>query len=323
MKKICIAILLLLSAFALNSKNLRFRDDGHFKIVQFTDIHFIYGDYRSDITYSLINEVLEKENPDLVILTGDLIYGTPADSSLMTVLNMVSAHKIPFGIVFGNHDYEQGLDYSQMLDITKKYRYNLTETAAGINGYSNYVIPVKSSDGKKDAAILYCLDSNTYSRIDGVRGYDHLHFDQITWYMDKSREYTSANGGSPVQSYAFFHIPLPEFSLAASDQTSTLIGTRMEQVCSPALNSGMFAAVKEMKDIKGIFVGHDHDNDYAVAYNGVLLAYGRYSGGNTVYNHLESGARVIELTEGGSSFTTWIRLKSGKIVNKVTYPDSF
>lgn len=44
----------------------------------------------------------------------------------------------------------------------------------------------------------------------------------------------------------------------------------------------------------GMFVGHDHNNDYAVAYKEVLLAYGRYTGGNTVYNDLASnGARVI------------------------------
>lgn len=47
----------------------------------------------------------------------------------------------------------------------------------------------------------------------------------------------------------------------------------------------------------GTFVGHDHNNDYAVMYKEVLLAYGRYSGGNTVYNNLANGARVIILQE--------------------------
>ena len=53
-----------------------------------------------------------------------------------------------------------------------------------------------------------------------------------------------------------------------------------------------------MGDVEGIFVGHDHDDDYAVMWHGVLLAYGRYTGGDTVYNNLPNGARVIELTEG-------------------------
>ncbi len=60
----------------------------------------------------------------------------------------------------------------------------------------------------------------------------------------------------------------------------------------------------------GMFVGHDHNNnDYAVAYKEVLLAYGRYTGGNTVYNDLASnGARVIVLREGERKFDTYIRL---------------
>ena len=32
-----------------------------------------------------------------------------------------------------------------------------------------------------------------------------------------------------------------------------------------------------------MFVGHDHDNDYAVMWKGILLAYGLFTGGNTEY----------------------------------------
>ena len=67
---------------------------------------------------------------------------------------------------------------------------------------------------------------------------------------------------------------------------------------------------------------NDHDNDYAVMWKGILLAYGRYSGGNTVYNHLPNGARVIELNEGTRTFSSWIRLK-GEVVDKVVYPSGF
>lgn len=85
----------------------------------------------------------------------------------------------------------------------------------------------------------------------------------------------------------------------------------------------MFTAMKEAGDVMGIFVGHDHDNDYAVMWHGILLAYGRYTGGNTVYNHLPNGARVIVLKEGQRTFDTWIDLAGGQQVNRSTYPDSF
>ena len=76
--------------------------------------------------------------------------------------------------------------------------------------------------------------------------------------------------------------------------------------------------------VKVIFVGHDHDNDYAVAYKEVLLAYGRYTGGKTVYNDLSSnGARVIVLHEGERRFDTYIRVANNEMESFVTFPNSF
>ena len=61
-----------------------------------------------------------------------------------------------------------------------------------------------------------------------------------------------------------------------------------------------------------------------MAYKEVLLAYGRYTGGNTVYNDLPSnGARVIVLKEGERKFNTYIRIANGEIESFVSYPDNF
>ena len=127
---------------------------------------------------------------------------------------------------------------------------------------------------------------------------------------------------SPVPSLAFFHIALPEFNQAASDENAQLYGIRREKACAPALNSGLFTAIKENGDVMGVFVGHDHDDDYAVCWYDVLLAYGRFTGGPTEYIHIPNGARVIELNEGARTFKTWIRTKAG-VEQLTTYPDSF
>ena len=145
----------------------------------------------------------------------------------------------------------------------------------------------------------------------------------MNWYRRQSAAYKAKNGGQPLPALAFFHIPLPEYNEAASDENAILIGTRMEKACAPVLNTGMFTAMKEAGDVMGMFVGHDHDNDYAVMWKGILLAYGRFTGGNTEYNHLPNGARVIVMKEGARTFTTWIRLKGGEIVDKTVYPDSY
>lgn len=326
MKQILFAILFLLGGLLngyAQQPPLKFNKDGKFKIVQFTDVHYIHNNPKSAISIERINEVLDAEKPDLVLFTGDVIYGKPAEEGMRTILNLAAKRKIPFGMTFGNHDNEQGLTRTELFDIIKTIPYNLTDSVVGVSGASNYILPIKSSDGSKDATILYCIDSHSYSQVKGVGGYDYIKFDQIQWYRENSAKYTKQNGGTPIPSLAFFHIALPEYNQAASDETAILVGTRKERACAPQLNSGLFTSMKEMGDIKGVFVGHDHDDDYAVYWKGILLAYGRYTGGDTVYNNLTNGARIIELTEGEEGFNTWIRLKDNEIINKVNYPSDF
>ena len=325
MKRIYLLLAILLGSLQLanaQQQTLQFNKDGKFKIVQFTDVHYIYNDPRSDVSIERINQVLDMEKPDLVLFTGDVIYGKPAEEGMRTVLNLVSKRKIPFAVTFGNHDNEQGLSREELLKIIQSVPFNLTQTTPGISGVTNFILPVKASDGKRNATVLYCIDSHSYSQIKGVNGYDYIKFDQIQWYRENSKKFTEENNGVPVSSYAFFHIALPEYNQAASSESAILYGIRKEKACAPQLNSGLFAAMKEMGDVRGVFVGHDHDDDYAVSWKGILLAYGRYTGGNTVYNHLTNGARVIELDENANSFRTWIRLKEG-VVQQVTYPADF
>lgn len=302
---------------------LKFNADKKFKIVQFTDLHVKWQDPRSDVAFERMNQVLDEEKPDLVIFTGDIIYSAPAEENMRHVLKTVSDRKIPFSIVFGNHDNEQGADKEALLAVAQSLPYNLTEDEVPeISGVGNYVLTLRSSDGSRDAAALYCLDSNTYSTIEGVKGYDYIKFDQIQWYMQKCAGFTRANGGRPLPSLAFFHIALPEYNQAASDENAQLYGIRREKACAPALNSGLFTAMKQNGDIMGVFVGHDHDDDYAVCWHDVLLAYGRFTGGPTEYIHLPNGARVIELTEDSRTFRTWIRTQAG-VEQITTYPDDY
>ena len=54
-----------------------------------------------------------------------------------------------------------------------------------------------------------------------------------------------------------------------------------------------------------------------------MISYYSYNCGDTVYNNLSNGARVIEMTEGSTNFRTWIRLKDGEVINTVNYPSDF
>ena len=96
---------------------LKFGADKTFKIVQFTDVHWIYNDSRSDIAGERMNEVLDAEKPDFVIYTGDLIFGKPAKESLLKALEPVISRKIPFAVTWGNHDDEQGMSRQELFDL--------------------------------------------------------------------------------------------------------------------------------------------------------------------------------------------------------------
>lgn len=320
----CLLLLvaLLTSTFcAAQTPELTFNKNGKFKIVQFTDVHFKYKNPASDAALERIGEVLDAEHPDLVVFSGDVVYSKPADKGMRQVLELVSNRKIPFVVTFGNHDDEQGMTRTQLYDLIREIPCNLLPDRAGALS-PDYVLTVKSASDKKDAALLYCMDSNAYSPMKGVDGYGWFTFDQVDWYRRQNAAYTARNNNTPLPAVAFFHIPLPEYNEAAADENAILRGTRMEKACAPKLNTGMFTAMKEGGDVMATFVGHDHDNDYAVMWKGILLAYGRFTGGNTEYNHLPNGARVIELTEGARTFDTWIRQK-GEVLDVTSYPASY
>lgn len=327
--KLMTIALLLFVAGTLNAQHnikLRFKGDGSFKIVQFTDTHIVWNDSRSDVAFQCIDQVVKAEKPDLIMITGDIIYSEPAIDNFKKVMNYVSQYKIPFAFVFGNHDHQFNVTDSALLESVKNVPFNMTVTAKGVSGDCNFDLPIYASGGKKIEAVIYGIDSHNDSRLEkaGVKGYDYIYRDQIDWYVRTSKAYTVKNAGKPLPSLAFFHIPIPEYAEAAIDQNASLYGSRREWMCSSKLNSGLFCAMKEQGDVMGTFCGHDHDDDYAVNWYGVLLAYGRFSGGNTEYNHLNgNGARVIEIKQGERTIHTWIRLRSGEIQQNTEFPKDY
>lgn len=291
---------------------LRFNDAGEFKIVQFTDNHYKKGKKASKATIEAMNAVLDAEQPDFVMFTGDQVWSKGVAEVIDSVFAPVVNRGLPFAFVFGNHDTQFELDYAQIYDIIQAKPGSVMPPRGDAQS-PDYTVDIL--DGDSIQAVLYCLDSHRRTPIDGVGKYAWLHLPQIQWYKDQADRYSGFNGGKPMPALMFFHIPLPEIDYAHADGNSFVLGTKGEDVCSPKVNSGMFAAVKEKGDVRGIFFGHDHDNDYIANYYDVVLGYGRYTGGNTVYNNIgTNGARVIVLHRNGD-LDTWIRLRTGETIN--------
>ena len=317
-----LALAFILCIGGATAQELRFNSNHKFKIVQFTDVHWIYDDPKSEEAAERMREVLDAERPDLVVYTGDIIFAKPAAPALQRALEPAIERGIPFAVTWGNHDDEQDMTRAELSAYIKDMKGNLTSHTEGISGQTNYTLSVKSSDGRRDAAVLYIFDSHSYSKIERVKGYDWIKHDQVAWYIEQSKAFTAKNGGTPLPALAFFHIPLPEMRDMTQNQNIYMVGTRKEMVCAPEINTGLATAMLSAGDVMGVFVGHDHVNDYVVDWYGILMGYGRFTGGKTVYHDIPqgNGARVIELTEGSRDIHTWIRIKDGKVINEVNFP---
>lgn len=295
--------------------DLRFREDGTFTIVQFTDLH-IGGDRDNEAdlrTLALVRAVLAAESPDLIVYTGDLIssYGVsdPSASFRRAIAPAVESG-LPWTHVFGNHDAEENVTREELMAIAQAH--NTCYSQAGpsdLSGVGNYMLTIQSMESENSAAVLYFLDSGAMAP-ESVGGYAWIAADQVHWYKQQShalRERSEAK----LPGLAFFHIPLPEYNDVW--KLGKVSGIKHEEVCCPKLNSGLFAAMVEMGDVMGTFVGHDHDNDYCGTLHDIRLCFGRVTGYNT-YGSLPRGARVIRLQEGRHSFDTWQRLEDGGVL---------
>jgi hypothetical protein len=300
-----------------NKIQLKFNNDGVFKIAQFTDLHFVDGSPNSAKTEATIKYVLQTEKPDVAILTGDQAIDVPSKNVWSEIARIFEEAQTPFAVVFGNHDAET-IAKDSVFDILSHSPCFIGERGPeDIFGVGNYVLEVRSRKADKPAALLYCLDSNDYTRNSKLGYYDWIHYDQIEWYRRQSKKYTQANNNQPLPALAFFHIPLHEYASIAGKEFT--VGTQGEGLGEGKINSGMFASFIEMQDVKGVFVGHDHDNDYIGITYGIALAFGRVTGADA-YGELERGARIIELQEDQPDiFTTWICTPSGT-AHRYYYP---
>jgi hypothetical protein len=116
---------------------------------------------------------------------------------------------------------------------------------------------------------------------------------------------------------------LTEYKEAYKNEQNNPVGLRLENECPASVNSGMFTAMLESRDVMGVFVGHDHNNDYLTSLYGIALGYGRFSGGKTTYIDIQNGARVITLKEGERGFSTFIRLNDGSEICRTAFPGTF
>lgn len=302
---------------------LRFNKNGELKILQFTDTHIELKEKKNLEVYLTVEKVMLAENPDLVVLTGDIVTENDPQEAILKLINIFVKNKTPWAMVFGNHESEHNLSREKLADFIEKLPYCLNKNTADSDGYSNFILPVFGKNNKP-VAQLYFMDSNTYSTLEPtVGGWGWFTHKQVSWYRRQSSLLTQSNGGKPFPALAFFHIPLPEYTAAWNNKLNPPVGVKNENECSPEINTGMFAAMLESGDVMGTFVGHDHINDYIGVQYGIALAYGRITKTMREPDDPKAGGRIIILKEGERKFDTWIREGDNSKVLECSFPESF
>ena len=168
------ASLLLFSSVLLCQTHLQLGADNTFHIAAFSDLH--YGENESTFgipadmnSAALMRQVLTQEQPNFVILNGDLITGENTFAFNSTgYVDQIVAPLVEGGYnwasTYGNHDSKYNLSREALYAVEKKYSNAYTQHGpAGTDGVTNYVLPVypanSDGSGQKPVALLWFFDS--------------------------------------------------------------------------------------------------------------------------------------------------------------------
>lgn len=309
---------------------LTFKNDT-FKILQIADTQ--EGRKVSPDTLALISAALDREEPDLVVYSGDQIWGRGFHGDVNQVRRVlkeltapVVERHLPFAICFGNHDRQVGLDNRAQFEIYKEIPGFIGEDTPGVDGVGNCVLEI--ADGDRPGYLLYLIASHSSLKV----GYDHVHQNQIDWYRGVRDSYEKQYGHT-IPSVVIQHIPVCEvFDLLTQVKKSTKgavqgfrthakewfvlnrkrvdkEGFMKESPADPQENSGEFDAFCEKGEVKGLYFGHDHNNAFHGDIRGIDVGYTQGAGFHVYGPGLDRGVRTIALHRDGSLSTQDLRYR--------------
>ncbi|MBQ9709429.1 MAG: metallophosphoesterase, partial [Clostridia bacterium] len=298
-------------------------------------------DKMEDRCFKYMRYVIEQANPDLILLTGDLVYGEFDDSGycLEQLISFMDSFKKPWAPVIGNHEGEskKGVDWQcQQLEQSEYCLFKQRR----FMGNGNYSVGLVK--GGQLVRAFFMMDSNGYSNMSEETVYNKHSIstagfaeDQIAWYSDAI---DLIKEKSPKTKLSFaWHIPSQVFTTALStkyghdegdvryinideldSQTDFgLINSKIGGVWDK--NMSVWNGLKE-KGVDSIFVGHVHAISASVVYDGIRLQFGQKSStydavnyvndsGEVVYSYSEAGKPIV----GGNVF--YVSGESGEIVS--------
>lgn len=325
-------------------RKIQFPKSGKLTIMQVSDpqdMHIV----RSAMT-QMLNAAYDKVKPDLIVFTGDNILGNHIDDAIIGpmknkkreitekrikkalahILKPVEKRKIPFCMVYGNHDDRNDLSKQEQADCYKDYEYffglNSDEPELDCDTYN---VPIYDSKGEKVIYNLWLMDSAGKDDGNG-NGFEYVKAEAIEWYKRKSDELREANGGEPVPSLMFQHIPVPEtkelFVECDKDDKCAVLNPRdkkyykldttrangyaLEYAETTEKDFGQLDALREKGDVCALVFGHDHINCFTSEINGVNIIQTPGASFRSYGKEITRGVRVFEIEESDlTKFSTY------------------
>ncbi len=335
---------------------LRFKNK-KFRIMQVSDPQDLQFVRKAMVR--MLDKAYDTYKPDLVVFTGDNILGNHLcdarigsrivikdkegeAKAMRTAINHIceplEKRGIPFAMIYGNHDDRNRLTKDEQADMYRAYSCNRGLDAENSGDCDTYNLPIYTQNGNKILFNIWMLDSAWWDR-DEDKCYEMVKPQAIEWYKNKSNELTEANGGIPVPSIMFQHIPMQEImelieecdegnkgAVKGPDGKYFKLKNGVEGAFSeyPGIVSdgnGQFEAIKECGDVKAVVFGHDHPNCFRGTVDGVDFIQTSCASFRC-YGDRTRGVRVFDINEDGTyetMFYTYKDIVGGGILNEFKY----
>ncbi|MBR5442665.1 MAG: metallophosphoesterase [Clostridia bacterium] len=317
---------------------LKFKN-GKFRIMQVSDPQDLQ--YIRPTMVRMLNLAYDSLEPDLIVLTGDNILGNHLcdarigsrlvikdkageAAAMKTAIDKLLVHiderKIPFAMIYGNHDDRNRLTKEEQADFYRAYSGNIGLDGTDSGDCDTYNVPIYSEDGEKVKFNLWMLDSAWHDKEED-KCYEYVKPQAIEWYRKKSAELKAANGGEPVPSLMFQHIPMIEILELVeecSKDTEGAVpgpdnkyyklkpqvgGVMGEYPCTVSEKNGQLDAIKECGDVKAVVFGHDHTNCFEGVVDGVNFVQTSCASFRC-YGTKSRGVRIFDIDEQTGEYET-------------------
>ncbi|MCL1951843.1 MAG: metallophosphoesterase [Oscillospiraceae bacterium] len=194
------------------------RDSGNFVILQFTDTHLIGTKGKDAKTLAAMEEALLRTEPDLVVVTGDMLDGfnkhwfVDKRGALCAAADIFERHGQYWAWVPGNNDGETlGSSADVAAFLGRDYPHCLVSNAEDIAGATQYVVPVVDAEGAIVHALVF-LDSLGRDPETNYLTYDCMKKSQADWL--RAQLAALKTQAPQAKASVFFHMNTPAFTKA-------------------------------------------------------------------------------------------------------------